>query len=152
MIQVPELCRTTKRNGNSISGQRTPLTQRTFLLFSDILAVVFNFLTLQYEQNIHTSSVKKKIYLHSPCSLETGQTFANGSFSSLVSKSLNMSITCTIKVIKLPDIIHISFKMLAIDGVVLHFSLIFVRYLFVFTVKSKLSSNTLRSFLMKDDG
>jgi hypothetical protein len=41
--------------------------------------------------------------------------------------------------------------MLAIDGAVPHFNLIFVRYLFVFTVKSKLSSKTLRTFLMKDD-
>jgi hypothetical protein len=41
--------------------------------------------------------------------------------------------------------------MLAIDGAVPQFNLIFVRYLFVFTVKSKLSSKILRTFLMKDD-
>ena len=62
-----------------------------------------------------------------------------------------MSITCTaIKVIKLRDIMHISFQMLANDGAVEDFNLIFVWYLFVFTVKSKLSSKTLRTFLMKD--
>lgn len=92
------------------------------------------------------------MYLHSQGN--SAKSSPKDSFSRLANKSLNMSITCTeIKVIKFPDIMHISFKMLAIDGAVLHFNLIFVWQLYsFFTVKSKLSSKTTRTFLMKDYG
>ena len=72
---VPDSCRATERNGNSISTDVTDdtiendLNDALFQIFSDNLEVVLDFLTLQDKPNIRTLSLNIK-FIYTRC--ETG--------------------------------------------------------------------------------
>jgi hypothetical protein len=73
---VPDSCRATIRNGNSISGDvseniiKKLLERRLFMLFLHNLDIILDFLTLRDKQNIRTMSENVK-FICNRC--QTGQ-------------------------------------------------------------------------------